>query len=169
MMFYRVSPLFSIAPALISGFFLARWIRRQRPDWARAEDQNGWLILSPHSIRILREPALSCELDKRWSVHVASNHVQGESMHYRDASRNGLGTLTAKGPADHIEVKFLITTNAQQVEFQQVMSAWYRAGIQVTESLGDQRTGILLLRGYRSYADLQRARAQLFGPQDPAR
>ena len=94
-------------------------------------------------------------------MHVASNHIQGEGMHYRDVLRNGLGVLTANGPAERIEAKFLITTKEQQAALQEVMRSWYRAGLQVTESLGEQRSGILLLRGHRSYADLQRAKADL--------
>lgn len=168
MTFYLIDPLISIVPAFVTMFLVARWIRRRRPDWARTTDQIGQLVLTPESIRVEREPALSYELGKQWSVHIASNHIQGEPMHYKDAVRNGLGVLTASGPTGPIEVKFLIATKEQQAEFQQVLSAWYRSGIQVTESLGDQRTSIFLLRGYRSYADLQRAKAQISGPQDPA-
>lgn len=90
-----------------------------------------------------------------------SNHIQGESIFYRDVQRNGLGTITATGTSDNVDLKFLIANKEQQAAFKEVLSAWYRSGVRVSESLNGHRTGILLLRSYHSYADMKGAKADL--------
>lgn len=153
---------------LVSGAFVMAWagrvgIRRMMKDWAGPADRIGWLVLSGERIRLESAPPREYPVRALTHLHIASNHIQGRPMRYKDILRNGLGTLSVATATERMDAKFLIRTKEEHRALIEVLKAWYAAGVPVSESTASSRSAVFLLRDDRSYAELKKAKAEVCG------